>query len=64
MSLKCSFLHFKSPLPASDLQEEAGASFTDESDWYYLKLVTDALEGDNNTDLYLEDDFTTGNCKG
>lgn len=50
---------------ASDLQEEAGLSSPDESsDWYYLKLVTDALEGDNNTDLYLEDDFTTGNCKG
>ena len=54
---------FKSSVAASDMQR-AGASSGKESDWYYLKLVTEALEGDNNTDLYLEDDFTTGNCKG
>ena len=54
---------FKSSVAASDMQR-ARASSEKESDWYYLKLVTEALEGDNITDLYLEDDFTTGNCKG
>ena len=34
------------------------------SDWYYLKLVTDALEDDNNTDPLLNDDFNIGSCRG
>jgi len=33
------------------------------SDWYYLKLVTDALEDDNNTDPLLNDDFNIGSCR-
>ena len=57
-------MNFPNFLESSLPEETSNDSSETFGDWYYLKLLTDSLEDDNNTDVLLNDDFNIGNCRG